>query len=360
MYKNAYVRAGRNGGWRAVIVHEDGSRTTKALKASSRRDAKKSLDEMLANGGPAKRGHPVGVLAKSLVDDLDAVGSVEKSTIKDYRQSQRRIERAFQGIDVEDLDRDACQRWERRLVQDGYSPTVVIKAHRLMKRVCKKAVGDGLIAKNPMEFVVPPKYKKVKPGINYLDRRERGRLLDKLAKEPAGRLRISAVIALYTGLREAEICALRWSDYDPLGHVLWVKRGIGVGEQGAYEKETKNGSKRDVVVPAGLAEELDAWRRVTTGRYILGGNRPASVNYISHAWHDLAERHGITGSEERACTFHDLRHTWATMAVAAKIDIKTVSSNLGHADASITLNTYASDDREAKVRAAAVVDGVMR
>ena len=188
MYKNAYVRAGRNGGWRAVIVHEDGSRTTKALKASSRRDAKKSLDEMLANGGPAKRGHPVGVLAKSLVDDLDAVGSVEKSTIKDYRQSQRRIERAFQGIDVEDLDRDACQRWERRLVQDGYSPTVVIKAHRLMKRVCKKAVGDGLIAKNPMEFVVPPKYKKVKPGINYLDRRERGRLLDKLAKEPAGRL----------------------------------------------------------------------------------------------------------------------------------------------------------------------------
>lgn len=41
MYKNAYVRAGRNGGWRAVIVHEDGSRTTKALKASSRRDAKK-------------------------------------------------------------------------------------------------------------------------------------------------------------------------------------------------------------------------------------------------------------------------------------------------------------------------------
>lgn len=209
MYKNAYVRAGRNGGWRAVIVHEDGSRTTKALKASSRRDAKKSLDEMLANGGPKKRGHPVGVLAKSLVDDLDAVGSVEKSTIKDYRQSQRRIERAFQGIDVEDLDRDACQRWERRLVQDGYSPTVVIKAHRLMKRVCKKAVGDGLIAKNPMEFVVPPKYKKVKPGINYLDRRERGRLLDKLAKEPAGRLRISAVIALYTGLREAEICALR-------------------------------------------------------------------------------------------------------------------------------------------------------
>lgn len=105
MYKNAYVRAGRNGGWRAVIVHEDGSRTTKALKASSRRDARKSLDEMLANGGPAKRGHPVGVLAKSLVDDLDAVGSVEKSTIKDYRQSQRRIERAFQGIDVEDLDR---------------------------------------------------------------------------------------------------------------------------------------------------------------------------------------------------------------------------------------------------------------
>lgn len=51
------------------------------------------------------------------------------------------------------------------------------------------------------------------------------------------------------------------------------------------------------------------------------------------------------------CTFHDLRHTFATMIIAAGVDVRTVASYLGHASVSMTLNTYADVDPEAKMAA---------
>jgi integrase len=64
----------------------------------------------------------------------------------------------------------------------------------------------------------------------------------------------------------------------------------------------------------------------------------------------------LIGTEGKRCTFHDLRHTFATAAIAAGVDVKTVSSILGHANAAMTLNVYASADPDAKRRAAAVID----
>ena len=49
--------------------------------------------------------------------------------------------------------------------------------------------------------------------------------------------------------------------------------------------------------------------------------------------------------------FHDLRHTFATAAITSGADVKSVSSILGHANAAMTLNIYASADAEAKRRA---------
>lgn len=77
----------------------------------------------------------------------------------------------------------------------------------------------------------------------------------------------------------------------------------------------------------------------------------------------LTRAYGVTvsagdskGSEGRRVTFHDLRHTWATVAIAEGVDVKTVSSTIGHANAAMTLNIYASSDPDAKRRAAIIMD----
>lgn len=80
---------------------------------------------------------------------------------------------------------------------------------------------------------------------------------------------------------------------------------------------------------------------------------------LCRQWKSVAELLGLKGSEGRRVTFHDLRHTWATVAVASGADIKTVASNLGHANAAMTLNIYASADPDAKRRAASIMDGAI-
>lgn len=67
----------------------------------------------------------------------------------------------------------------------------------------------------------------------------------------------------------------------------------------------------------------------------------------------------MIGTEGRICTFHDLRHTFATAAIAAGVDVKTVSSILGHANAAMMLNVYASADHDAVASAMERMAGIM-
>ena len=90
------------------------------------------------------------------------------------------------------------------------------------------------------------------------------------------------------------------------------------------------------------------------GMYVLSENLEDfySPNRLSKNWRVDAENLGVKGTQEQKVTFHDLRHTFATVAVKEHIDIKTVASMMGHASAKMTLDVYASDDEQAKKQAA--------
>lgn len=78
-------------------------------------------------------------------------------------------------------------------------------------------------------------------------------------------------------------------------------------------------------------------------------------NNLSKAWKTTAESLGVRGTRAQSVRFHDLRHTFATVAIAEGVDVKTVSSMMGHANAAMTLNIYASSDPDAKKAAAAKI-----
>lgn len=365
MHKSAvvarfYARPSKGGGWQGVFIMEDGRRATRALRASSRRDADRAAAELAAAWGAARRGADVASYVASFVESLSASGAIEASTAKAYRASAAHIARAFAEVPLGDLAPQRVRDWEAAMAR-SYSASVVIKAHRLLKQALSRAAAEGEIPSNPLDQVRPPKNRRSKPGVNALDARGRARLMAALREMGPCRLSVAASVALYTGLRQAEICALRWADYSEGAATLWVRRSVGVGSAGvgAYEKATKTDRNRDVAVPPSLAALLAEWRPSAGGPYLLGGDRAASPSWLGLAWAALAERLGLAGSEGRPCTFHDLRHTWATVAVAAGIDIKTVAGNLGHADAAMTLNVYASADRDAKRRAAKVMDAAL-
>jgi integrase len=129
-----------------------------------------------------------------------------------------------------------------------------------------------------------------------------------------------------------------------------------------------------VPVPADLANILIGWQKTQRTRAVAAGvtfpgtlyvtgridGSYQSPEVVSHEWHALSKALGVRGTEGRIATFHDLRHTFATCAIAEGVDVKTVSSILGHANAAMTLNVYASADPDAKRRAAKTINAAMR
>ena len=80
--------------------------------------------------------------------------------------------------------------------------------------------------------------------------------------------------------------------------------------------------------------------------FVLGTQEPDSRSYNpTQIGKDFAAFCKMNGFR---CTFHDLRHTFATMMIAAGTDVRTVASHLGHASISMTLNIYADVDPDAK------------
>ena len=80
---------------------------------------------------------------------------------------------------------------------------------------------------------------------------------------------------------------------------------------------------------------------------------------LTKGWNLIVRLLGIRGIEGRYPALHDLPHTWATLFLAAGGDVKTAASNLGHSNAAMMLNVYASADPDAKRRTAMLTERAM-
>ena len=235
------------------------------------------------------------------------------------------------------------------------------------------AVNNGVIMRNPLATVKPPKRGNKTQGINALDADARAAMLDKMAALGLTPTLVAAYLALYTGMRRGEVCGLQWRDLDEANRVIWIKRAIGDGKGGTYIKQPKTDKIRDVSLPDSLLAVLLDWKakqreefanNMATLRgdsYIIGDALGYFLpNRLTKEWNSIAKLLGVRGIEGRLPNFHDLRHTWATMFLASGGDVKTAASNLGHANAAMTLNIYASADPDAKRRAAEITEKAMR
>ena len=185
-------------------------------------------------------------------------------------------------------------------------------------------------------------------------------------------------MALSTGMREGELCGLRWADVDLKSRTLWVRRSVARDNGKYYVKPPKTRtSVRDIPLTIALAEKLKARKDAQETELIVAGLEPSEERMsriyvlvevdgsfmkphgLWRPWKALADSMGLVGTQGRRPTFHDLRHTFATFAIAEGIDVKTVSSIMGHANAAMTLNIYASADADAKRAAAMTIDEVM-
>ena len=189
-------------------------------------------------------------------------------------------------------------------------------------------------------------------------------------KELPEQIKVLFTLAVYTGLRKGEILALTWDDVDFENNTVAVTKAAAVvnNQQIVKVPKTRN-SYRKISIPHSVTEKLRKLRleqtryRLSVGDYWQGENwiftqgNGKMMSYYTpcHALHDTIDRYNAGKPEEEklpVIPFHGLRHTKATLQLAAGYDARTVSSIMGHGDTRTTLDIYCHSLQKAEQQAA--------
>ena len=251
------------------------------------------------------------------------------------------------------LDGGRVDRIEAKKKPKGLAPKTVRNIHQMIGSAYNLAMEQKLVSKNPTQGCALPK----------VEHKEMRTLTTDQLSAFFQEARDSGVFALYyidltTGLRRGELLGLKWSDIDLEKGDLRVQRQIGRIDGKIIEMplKTKN-AYRTLSLSADAIDVLVQQRRKTgNSEWVFpspsGG--PMSPDSVLHMLHRVLKRAGLP-----KVRFHDLRHTFATLSLKSGVDVKTLSSMLGHYSAGFTLNTYAHVTAQMKQDAADAIGGVI-
>ncbi|HPG14406.1 MAG TPA: tyrosine-type recombinase/integrase [Microthrixaceae bacterium] len=229
----------------------------------------------------------------------------------------------------------------------GLSARSVASCRRVLKKALKDAVRWGLIIRNPMEAVDPPRVVDAEM-VTWNDAQART-FLDAVRDHPQYAM---WVLLLTTGLRRGEVAAVRWDDLDlDQASMAIVRNRVSAGRGAAvstHQPKTRRG-RRNVAIDSTTIEVLRSHRRSQAEERLRLGPAWDDSGYV-FVGADGSPLHPdtITGEFKKLTKdlnvprirLHDLRHTSATLALKAGVHPKVVSERLGHATVSITLDLY--------------------
>lgn len=235
--------------------------------------------------------------------------------------------------------------------------------HAVLSSLLTTAVQWQVIPSNPCERVKPPKVTEKES--RYLNEYETADLLAALEDEPI-QYAVAVKLLVFTGLRRGELCGLEWQDIDFINHKLSVKRtSLYSVERGIFVDTPKTKkSMRTITLPTEaitMLNEYRTWQEESAaelGTAWKGSNRlfttwngaPIHPDSLSGWFHNFIQRKQLPD-----ICLHSLRHTSATLLIAAGTPLKVVSDRLGHGSLSTTGNIYVHQIQSAEAAAAETI-----
>ena len=234
----------------------------------------------------------------------------------------------------------------------GLSPTTVHGIHTILHHALKTAEAEGLLPDNPAGQVMPPKVSNKSKRI--LNNEQLDALMTAIRKDTLWHDFFYTELTI--GLRRGELCGLKWEDFDSKAGTLKICRTIRSGKGGTLEAgDTKTyAGKRTILLPHSTIQLLKKRKETALTEWIFPDLlNPEKPTHPAGAYRQLKKFLAEAGLPD--IRFHDLRHTFATHALAGGVDAKTLSGILGHTKASFTLDTYAHVTGDMQRHAAQVV-----
>lgn len=264
-------------------------------------------------------------------------------TYRRYKQISADIKNYLGRYKLSKLNPLLVQKFYEDLINERkLSNNTVIKVHRMFHLALKHAMQWQLINTNPCDLVTPPKATEIK--MKYWAPDEIQFNLDIIKNE---KIYPAAFLAIQTGCRVGELCALKWEDVDLINGTITVNKTLQRldGKLQTKKPKTKNSSRVITLLDNAVLflKDLKNNQRQRKLQYnvpldfILNweDGRPMDPHYISEQFPKVLKQHNLP-----VIRFHDLRHTHATLLLSLGISPKIISERLGHSTVAFTLDTY--------------------
>ncbi len=244
----------------------------------------------------------------------------------------------FGSVQLNKLDKAMLRAWMARLTASHLKPASGHQVYRALRRVLGSAVENDILVRNPLDGIKPPRFEQQE--MRFLAPGEVAQLEGAIDV----RYRAFVTVGAYCGLRLGELAGLRRHRVDLLHRHLQVVEQLGRGEDGRWSLQPlkTRSSLRSVALPAIVVDNLDEHLRHWAGHGREGfvftapdGGPIDPDNFRARVWTPAVAAAGLV-----PLRIHDLRHTTASLAIAAGADVKMLQTMLGHASAVMTLDRY--------------------
>lgn len=353
-----YQRA--DGRWEWKITFPNGERRSFYGKTERQAREKKNLALRDYEAGLSRKAERMTVsrYVEEWLEDT-AKERVRPSTLMAYRSHfTTHIKPALKGIRLRDLEPDHVNKMLAGIVRGGASPATANRVRATLRAALTSALKSRYVAHNAATLAEPRKERRER--VEPLTNEQARRLIAGIKDDRRGPL---IEMAIYTGMRQGELLALRWQDVDLVAGVVtvsrtltWEKRqpnGIGPKRTPVFSDPKTAQSRRRITLPASaiaplyrqreIAVELEQEATVSRWKPIPGEDLvfpsavggPLNSSNVTHRLQSILEGLGLPKQR-----FHDLRHLTASLLLAEGVDIFTVKEILGHSQISLTANTY--------------------
>lgn len=275
--------------------------------------------------------------------------TVKPSTFENVQSKIKKMtEEHFKEMKLKKITVTYCQK-----VVIELSKSYVLYNHYLsvINRIFKYAVLMDILNSNPFDKIIKPKSKQTKRKGNFLTKEELKEFL-KLAQTATLSYFFPLVhLMSYTGLRQGEALALKWSDIDFENKKITVnKTAVRIKEKQTLQTPKTKNSKRVISIDPTTLSILKSWKKDQIKIYFKNGKHfEGDENFIftnqRGEWvhiHNFIRyfKRFIADHKLKQITPHGLRHTHASLLFSAGVEPKNISDRLGHSTVQITLDLY--------------------
>ena len=291
---------------------------------------------------------------------------IRSSTLRDCEMGLRRVTPRLGHVRLQELRPLDIEELYASLLADGHryggglSPKTVRNVHIALRRSLADAERFGLVQRNVAALVKAPS-----PRRRALETWTADEVRTFLESVSDDRLAAAYRLLATTGMRRGEVLGLRWTYVDLEAARVQVDQSLTIvkGELVWAPPKTARSRRSRSLDGATVVALREHRRRQNKERLALGevwadqdlvfcdeAGRELHPDRVSRAFTSATKLAAV-----RTIRLHDLRHTWATLALQAEIHPKVVSERLGHATTGITLDVYSHVQPELDARAASEV-----